>query len=87
MQARPEVTDRFKECEVARLERTTGVQIVWTLHIDDYAANRLWDTDSRQFALLSSPPETFAASRITFRFGNLHPQYATRWGTGQPRVS
>jgi hypothetical protein len=42
------VSDRFQEGQVARLEGTVGVLIVWTLHIFIYAAAHLWDTDSRE---------------------------------------
>ena len=40
MQARPEVRDGFKEREVARLERTSGVWTGEVIHISDYVARR-----------------------------------------------
>ena len=46
MQAGAQVGDRFKERQVARLERTVGVSVAWIVHVYLYAAHALWDTDT-----------------------------------------
>ncbi len=45
MQARPELSDGFKERQIACLEGTMGFHVAWMVHIYLYAASRLWDTD------------------------------------------
>ena len=45
MQARPELSDGFKERQIAGLEGTMGFHVGWMIHIYLYAASRLWDTD------------------------------------------
>jgi hypothetical protein len=46
VQARPELSDGFKEREIACLEDTSGFHVAWIIHIYVYAAHRLWDTDT-----------------------------------------
>jgi len=45
VQARPELSDGFKERQIACIERTMGFHVAWMIHIYLYAASRLWDTD------------------------------------------
>jgi hypothetical protein len=44
VQARPELSDGFKERQIACLEGTMGFHVAWIIHIYLYAAHDVRDT-------------------------------------------